>query len=163
MKYIIYMEEQLSRNNQLCSKKPRKVIAASFRPQKTGIGFSVNAGRRSGRVSEDVVADRVARRRSGSDILYCQIPTRQIHNCVNAGTARVLAATTARRAMASCGCKRDRERAVGKGKGCGRENGRGRRKREVPPGTGSLIFQGLRQKEVSPLCKVLLFQPIIIN
>lgn len=51
----------------------------------------------------------------------------------------------------------------GRGKGCGRENGRGRRKREVPPGTGSLIFQGLRQKEVSPLCKVLLFQPIIIN
>lgn len=49
-------------------------------------------------------------------------------------------------------------------KGCGRENGRGRREeREVPPGTGSLIFQGLRQKEVSPLCKVLLFQPIIIN
>lgn len=63
------------------------------------------------------MADRVARRRSASDILYCQIPTRQIHNCVNAGTARVLAATTARRAMASCGCKRDRERAVGKGKG----------------------------------------------
>ena len=114
-------------------------------------------------MSEDVAADRMVRRRSGSDILYCQIPTRQIHNCVNAGTARVLAATTARRAMASCGCKRDRDRGLG-------ENGRARKgkwtrrsEREVPPGTGSLIFQGLRQKEVSPLCKVLLFQPIIIN
>lgn len=91
-------------------KHARKVVsvAASFRPQKSGIGFSVNArgggGRRGGW--------RVARRRSGSDILYCQIPTRQIHNCVNAGTARVLAATTARRAMASCGCKRDRDQAV---------------------------------------------------
>lgn len=70
------------------------------------------------------MADRVARRWSSSDILYCQIPTRQIHNCVNAGTARVLAATTARRAMASCGCKRDRDQAFERTGERRRENGR---------------------------------------
>lgn len=42
------MKEQLSESEQskLRSKNTRKVItaASSFRPQKTGIGFSVNAG-----------------------------------------------------------------------------------------------------------------------
>lgn len=44
-----------------------------------------------------------------------------------------------------------------------RVRGGRRRWRTVPSGTGSLIFGGLRQKEVSPLCRTLLLESIIIN